>query len=304
MDLARSLDSSGYGQSQDGCLFSTAAPLRFSADVLLATRPLADAPKELATTLLKAAGPPTTLTAWGSTPGELPDVFLAAFTTTTPGSAKAAPVGVFVTGQGLFLRGAQLPLRARPEALDAGTAGSLLAQLPDPIIAYVTAEAGIPVSQLMAALRSLPNRFEIALAVVLPKGTRLPAPPERSRELLCPDGLPEPLADEPEGSLEPAALRDALAPLKETALRCALATGGLALQGGRLELAMRIGANGRARELCMLSDSIDEPILRKCIIEAARSLAFPVPNPAGFVDVALPLQLALTGPTAQRPLCE
>jgi hypothetical protein len=306
VDLARNLDATGNAQSQAGCLLATAPPPpeRFTADVLLSMRPLADAPKELAKLLLMAAGPPTVITAWGSTPGELTDVTLAAFTTTTPASARAAPVGVFVTAQGVFLRGAQLPLRARPEALDLGTAGALLSQLPDPVIVYVSAEAGVPLERLTAALRSLPNRFEVALAVVLPKGTRLPAPPERSRELLCPDGLPEPQADEPEGSLDPAALRTALEPIKDAALRCALATGGVALQGGRLELALRIGADGKTREVCMQSDAIDEAILRKCIVEAARGIAYPVPSPPGFVDVVLPLQLALTGPPAQRALCD
>jgi hypothetical protein len=304
VDLARNLDATGNAQSEAGCLLASAEPARFTADVLLAMRPLPDAPKELATLLLRAAGPPAVVTAWGSTPGELPDLTLAAFTTTTPASSKAAPVGVFVTAQGVFLRGAELSLRARPEALDLGTAGSLLAQLPDPVIAYVTAEAGGSVQQLTAALRSLPNRFEVALAVVLPKGTRLPAPPERSRELLCPEGLPEPAADEPEGELDPAALRTALAPLKDAALRCALATGGQALQGGRLELALRIGANGKPRELCLQNDAIGEAILRKCIVEAARGFSYPAPNPAGFVDVVLPLQLALSGPAAQRALCD
>jgi hypothetical protein len=180
----------------------------------------------------------------------------------------------------------------------------LLAQLPDPVIAYVTAESAITLEQIANVLRSLPNRFEVALAVVLPKGTRLPAATERSQELLCPEGLSEPKDDESEGSLDPAALRSVLAPLRDAALKCALSTGGQALQGGRLELGLRIGADGRARELCMVRDAIGELVLRRCVIEAARALKFPAPSPVGFVDVQLPLELALTGPAAQRALCE
>jgi hypothetical protein len=304
VDLARNLDAANHTQSQEGCLLAVGPAARFGADVSAATRPLADAPKELATLLLRAAGPPTIFTAWGSTPGELPDIALAAFTTTTPASAKASALAMFLTSQGVFLRGAQLPLRAHPDALDLGAAGAVLAQVPDPVIAYVSAESAIPVEQLAAALRSVPNRFEVALAVVLPKGTRLPAVAERSQELLCPDGLPEPQSDEPEGSLDPAALRAELTPLRDAALRCALATGGQALQGGRLELGLRIGADGRPRELCIVRDAIGEAVLRRCVIEAARALKFPLPSPTGFVDVQLPLELALTGPAAQRPLCE
>jgi hypothetical protein len=304
VDLARNLDAANHTQSQEGCLLASTPVAKLAADVLIATRPLPDAPKELATILLRAAGPPAILSAWGNTPGELPDVALAAFTTTTSGSAKAAPVGLIVTGKGVFLRGAQLPLRAHPEALDVGAAGALLAQLPDPVIVYVSAESLVPIEQVVAALRSIPNRFEVALAVVLPKGTRLPASTERSQELLCPEGLPEPQADEPEGSLDAAALRPVLAPLRDAALQCALSTGGVALLGGKLELGLRIGADGRPRELCMVRDAIGELILRRCVIEAARGLKFPAPSPTGFVDLQLPLELALTGPSAQSALCE
>lgn len=304
MDLARNLDAANHTQSQEGCLLALGPAARLGADVLLAIRPLADPPKELATLLLRAAGPPTIFTAWGSSPGELPDIALAAFTTTTAASAKAAAVAVFATAQGAFVRGAQLPLRAHPEALEVGAAGALLAQLPDPVIAYVTAESATPVEQVANLLRSLPNRFEVALAVALPNGTRLPAATPHSQELSCPDGLPEPKADEPEGALDPAALRTVLAPLRDAALKCALSTGGQALQGGRLELGIRIAADGRPGELCMVRDEIDELVLRRCVIEAARALRFPAPNPPGFVDLQLPLELALTGPAAQRPLCE
>jgi len=116
--------------------------------------------------------------------------------------------------------------------------------------------------------------------------------------------LPAPADDEPEGSLAPATLREVLAPLRERALACAMSTGGAALQGGRLELGMRIGLDGRARTLCMVRDSIGEVVLRRCVIEAARALQFPPPSPAGFVDLQLPLELAIAGPPPQRALCE
>lgn len=302
VDLARSLD----GASRDaasGCLIGR-APARLAADVLVAARPLADAPRDLATLLAKAAGPPAIFTAWGSLHGELTDVALVAFTTTSAGSARATPIAVFVTAKGVFLRAAPLALRAHPEPLTPEAAGALLAALPDPAIAYVSAEAAVPLDALVAALQAVPARFEVALAVALPKGTRLPAGEARSQELLCPGGLPEPLADEPEGSLDVAALRSVLAPLRDSALSCAQSSGSVALAGGRLELGLRIGADGRARELCMVRDDIGALTLRRCVIESARALQFPAPQPAGFVDVQLPLEFALEGPAAQRAFCE
>jgi hypothetical protein len=188
--------------------------------------------------------------------------------------------------------------------MDDAAAGTLLTQLPEPAIVYVSAEAGVQLSRLVAALRSVPNRFEVALAVALPKGTRLPAPAAASSELSCPDGLPAPADSEPEGSLDPAQLRAVLAPLRDASLSCALSAGGRALQGGRLELGIRIGADGRPRDVCTVRDAIGEALLRRCVVAAARELQFPAPNPPGFVDVQLPLELALEGPAAQRALCE
>ncbi len=306
MDAARALDLAAAGQAEgdERCLIELGTPARFTADVLVGARPLPDVPVELVSSLEKAAGPAVVVTAWGASPGELPEVALNAFTTTTPASAGAAAVSLFVTSKGVFARGAAMSLRARPEALDVQTAAGLLAQLPDPAIVYVTAERATPLERVIEVLRSVPNRFEVALAVALPKGTRLPAPPARSSELLCPDGLPAPGDDEPEGSLEVSALREVIAPLRDAALQCALSTGGLALQGGRLELGMRIGSDGRPRTLCMVNDSIGELVLRRCVIEAARRLHFPAPQPQGFVDVQLPLELTIAGPNAQRALCE
>jgi hypothetical protein len=247
VDIARALDAADHTRSEAGCLISNGPPIQFAADVLAGARPLPEVPRELATLLLKAAGAPAVITAWGDSPGELPDIALLAFTTTTPRSAKLPAVAMVLTGPGVFLRGAALPLRAHPEALTPEAAATLLSDLPDHAIVYVSAESGVPISQLIAALRSLPERFEIALAVALPKGTRLPPHASKGDELLCPDGLPEPADDQVEGSLEAAALRDVLAPLRDAGLACALSTGGLALQGGRLELGLRVSADGRAR---------------------------------------------------------
>jgi hypothetical protein len=67
---------------------------------------------------------------------------------------------------------------------------------------------------------------------------------------------------------------------------------------------MRIAADGKPRELCMVKDTIGDAVLRRCVVQAARTLNFPAPSPAGFVDVQLPLEIALTGPVAQRPVCD
>jgi hypothetical protein len=116
--------------------------------------------------------------------------------------------------------------------------------------------------------------------------------------------LPAPGSAEHEGELDSAAAQRALAPLREAALSCALNAGGRALLGGRLVLALRIGANGRASESCFRTDEIAEVRLRRCVIAAARDLPFPQPSQAGFADVEIPLQITLQGPSPQRVRCE
>jgi hypothetical protein len=304
VDAARALDDSGQTAADEPrCLLDLRGPARLAADVAVGARPLAPAPLVLASALNDAAGPASVFSAWGTTPGEA--LALVAFTTTTPAAARAPAIAAILTPEGVSVRAAHMAVRAHPEPLSIEATASLLAELEPPAIVYVSAEAAIPLERVAALLRALPERFEVALAVALPKGTRLPAPERApSTELTCPDGLPAPRPDEPEGELDPAALRGALGPLKEQALACALSTGGRALLGGKLTLGLRVNADGKLDPLCMLQDTIGESLLRRCVIEAARALRMPAPEPRGFVDVHLPLELALLGPTAQRALCE
>jgi len=293
-------------RSGSGCLLDLRAAPSLAGDILVGARPLASAPEELATPLLRAAGPAAVVSAWGSTPGEA-EVALVAFTTTSSAAARRPAIAAIATLAGVFLRSADSSVRAHPEAMPVDAAGTLLSQLPGPAVVYVSAEAAVPLDALARLLRVVPNRFEVALAVALPKGTRLPptaAAADSGSELLCPAGLPEPAPDAAEGELEPAGLRQALAPLEAAALSCALTTGGQALSGGRLVLGLRIDPDGRARTACLVSDAIGEVLLRRCVVRAARGLALPKPSPAGFVDVHLPLELTLVGPSPQRPLCE
>jgi hypothetical protein len=246
----------------------------------------------------------TVLSAWGQVAGDLPDLVLLSFTTTTPGAIKAPVIALFMTRAGTFVRAADLAIRAHPDALTTTAASALLAQLSGPAAVYVTAEADIPLGALAELLRGVPNRFEVALALALPKGTRLPPTAAPASELLCPDGLPAPGRAEREGQLSAATAQAAVAPLREAALSCALATGGRALLGGRLVLGIRVGADGKARDLCFVSDAVAEPLLRRCLISAARDLALPTPSGAGFVDLNIPLEIALEGPTPQRASCD
>ena len=179
-----------------------------------------------------------------------------------------------------------------------------LSQAAAPATVYVAADPDVPSNELVDLLRAIPERFEVALSVALPNTTRLPPMAAETREGSCPDGLPAPPADAPEGELSAAAAQAAFAPLREAALTCALTTGGRALLGGRLVLGVRAGADGRISDACFVQDAIGEPMMRRCLVSAARDLRLPVPSPAGFVDLHIPLELSLSGPARQRPSCD
>jgi hypothetical protein len=305
--LAGELDSRNQAHSEAGCLLRGTEPLHFEADLSLSVRPLPPVSEHASEVMEDRSGTLTVMSAWGNAGAsakEQPDAILLPFTTTSPGAVKLPTVALFATAQGVYLRGAKSLLPGAPTtALSPDQAGAWLARLSDPAAIYVTAERTLELRRLVELLKLIPNQHEVALAVALPKGTKLPAPAADGGEGLCPEGLPDPGAKEVEGNLDPAAVRSALTPLKDAALSCAISSGGKALLGGKLVLALRIGADGRAHQACFVSDAISEPLLRRCLLAHVHDLALPAPSPAGFADVHLPLQLELAGPKPQRATC-
>ena len=73
--------------------------------------------------------------------------------------------------------------------------------------------------------------------------------------------------------------------------------------GSRIEITMRIGADGRLADACISRDSASDPALRDCLLEVARGTVFPAPSPAGYVDAALPLTLAPDASLTQALVC-
>ncbi|MDQ3033968.1 MAG: hypothetical protein M3Y87_16245, partial [Myxococcota bacterium] len=66
-------------------------------------------------------------------------------------------------------------------------------------------------------------------------------------------------------------------------------------------IAVRIAADGRVREACVMEDATGDPSLRACLVRAARELAFDPPG--GVVDFALPLRLEAGRAQRQAPVC-
>lgn len=299
LGAARRLDDRRDQDSSAGCLLRRG--WRLEADLAVAVRPLPPVPPDLDEALENDPGPVNVLSRWGAYGnGDPAHASFVAATTTLPPRREPAIVWA-LTDQGIYVRSseaasAQRGLRTIEEARAAI----------DPSIGalFVTAEAEVPLERMAELLAIVPDELagRVALAVGLEPGTRLPAAPteesERSDAGLCPEGLEPP--NGPEGDLAARAIVEALGPLRREAEICVSTAQG---PGGRIELAMRIGPDGRLTEACAISDSSGDAAMRDCVLRAARATTFPVPDPRGSVDVQLPLVLAPSEESRQRPLC-
>ncbi|MEM9187680.1 MAG: hypothetical protein AAGF12_00790 [Myxococcota bacterium] len=287
------LDDRGEAESEAACLLSgTGAldPFRLEADVALAVRPVPPPGTGLAERLRGDDLRVRLLTRWGQFGAELTGVSAVALTSTPPESGQAALLAI--TSSGLVLR----PVGGT--ALPGGTPEELLAT-PGDVHIYVTADADVSLAELRRVLGLAGDGAVLALAVVFPEDTTLPAPPEGVLGApLCEELPPRSGAT---GSLPPEAIVGALEGMHAQAARCLSST--RAARGGVVQLSFRIGADGRVSDACVPVDEIGSPPLRACVLAALREVRFPSPEPAGFVEVALPLHLEPSFPPIQRPLC-
>lgn len=299
---ARALDGRRDTESSEGCLVALReGRAHLAADLAVAVRPLAEAPEDLDARLEGGVTRVNVLTRWGRLgPGDPAHPTLAAITTTLPPPAGGALVW-FVTDRGVYAR-------ATDDALGATEPSPRVMPVGDAPALFVTAERGLPVTRLAEVLAAVPDALagQVALAVTLDAGTRLPAAAEAiapSDEHLCPDGLPALPEETAPGTLRAPAIVSSLGPLRQGAEICVGTSGGRGAAGGRVVMAMRIGPDGRVSDACLVEDETEDPTLRDCLVRSARATAFPAPDPAGPVDVELPLVLAPLESQRQRALC-
>jgi hypothetical protein len=312
---ARVLIRDGRGDSNAGCLLTTdrdTAAFKLAADLMPALDVLPDVPIDLDAQLQRTPGPARVLTAWGPAGHGEPELALTSFTALPAEYARGPVVVLVVTDAGVYVRFGNtqvsdeargpLPIeRAVSRAVDAP-----MLKLPgnENATFYVTAEAGVPLATLAQLLYLLPVDNANALAIVLPAGTKLPAPPPPAPSAdSCPDGLPDLDENEPLGDLDRSAIVAALGPLQDAASECMRNATGVGRAGGKLVLALRVGRDGSVPRACTYSDPIGDVALATCVLSGARQLRFPPPNPPGSLDVLLPLSLSPIGPQRQQGLC-
>lgn len=295
---ARRLDDRGEGDSDVGCVLRgnpESMSWRLEADVATGVRPLPDPPAELAPRLAESKSI-RILSRWGQR-GDGP-LNLAAFTALPP-PPRGRELAVLVTAAGIFVA-----------TTDGGSAGpfqptrleSALSSAGEIERVFVTAEAGISLRRLYRVISLLPTRFEgeTALAVVLGEDVRLPEPTRTDGAAgMCPDGLPD--TEATIGNLDTERIMASMTPLREGAARCMSTASAEAARGGRMDLAIRVAADGSVETACATADGLGDPNLRACVLGAAGELRFP--EPGGVLDLMLPLRLEPERGSAQTLLC-
>jgi hypothetical protein len=293
--LAAQLD--GQPAQETGCLLVRAAHrLQLSGEVTSALRPLPQPSDDLETALERAVS--VNLLSLYGRHGDVPGApTFAAFSTAPPTRTAAA---LIATDHGYYLRGTS----AGAPVLNRQPLAAVLAALGTQASAtlFVAAEAHVPVGELVQTLDALAARAQPAvLAVNLAPNTALPEPRPARSDALCPGGLAD--TDAPQGELEMAALQAGLISLRERAADCLGQAGAAGAAGGKLELALRIGATGTIEAACVTSDETGDAHLRACLLDLTRKLTFPAPSPRGSVDVQLPLALRARASAATPLLC-
>lgn len=284
--------------------------IALEADLAVAVRPLPDAPLELDKRLQSESGKIHVITLWERIGADVSGIVLIAFTTTSPTSARLPAIALFLTDRGIYIRQSDQKSESRSEPIQLNELPPLLANIASQkeFALYVTAEAEVSLNAFYHLLSTLPYpRPEVALAVVLAAGTRLPTPPKPSKKdttVWCPQGLPELEFDGPQGDIPRSEIVAAVDAIRDDAQRCLAAAEASAAAGGRVQVAIRIGASGSVEQQCLLEDEIQNLALAKCILSTVHALRFPSPNPAGPVDIHLPLRLTSRGISGQKPVCE
>jgi biopolymer transport protein ExbD len=287
------------------CLLGTRNKKGFhlGAEFASALYPLPKPPEDL-DAALKRAPVVRVLSRWGQYGQGNVALALAAITEAPP---TRGAFSVVLTDQGAYVRASDPQQPILGAAIEDEQLVKALARADafhDHNALFVSAEANVAVARLLKVLSALSRESigPVALAVALPPGTPIPAPAaERASPALCPNGLPE--LEGESGELELEAIQTALIPFRERAATCLEQADARGAAGGRLRLAIRVEASGRVGRSCIEANETEDDALSACVIAATQQLTFPAPQPAGRVDLSLPIVLLQSSNPAQAPVC-
>ncbi len=217
--------------------------------------------------------------------------------------ATAEPAQILIiTPSGIFVRSTDRRSNQSPVPLDQAQTlihGDELRDTP----LYLTADAETPIQVVahILELASRQQRHRVGFALALPEGTRLPeAPPAPPSPFAC---RSDPEVDQ-EGALEPELIRASLAPLSEAAQSCFDMLPYEEQQDRTAQLRVVVDSQGRVQQACLEDrHSRTSVALDHCLVDQAKRLQFPTPNPAGEVVFVAPFRFRPTPLPKTLPLC-
>jgi hypothetical protein len=295
----RALLSSRPVTDASSCLFvETGEGLALAAPLVSAVNPRPELPDDLARRLSRGEGDGLTLfTLYGQFgDGGAP---LAAVTRHAPPLGPL--VAIYLSASGAHVAAPRRETRG-PLGLDELERELSSMGVDSSYLVALVPEASTKESALVAVLRAIDERgAEPALALPLPEGTRH-RKRERETDFAGTCGTIE--EGVPSGELPLPAIRAGVAELTADVRACrARSSSYEAARGGMLGLFVRVGADGRVAMACLDQDTVGDSALRACVLDAARSLAFEAPDPAGVVDLRLPLRMERDVSERKRGLC-
>ena len=209
---------------------------------------------------------------------------------------------LIITPSGIFVRSTDRPSIEGPVPLDQARALLVGDELRD-VPLYLTADAETPIQVIahILQLASQQARHRVGFALALPEGTRTPTPStQEPSPFLCETEAQV----EQEGVLDPEAIVSSIVPLSEAAQACFDILPYEAQQHGTAQLRVLIDPEGRVQQACLEAPhSRTSAALDRCLVEQAKRLQFPKPDPSGEVVFVAPFRFVPRSLPQTRPLC-
>lgn len=224
--------------------------------------------------------------------------------TAAPFPEPASALALLLTRRGVHLRSTD-PHRPTRATLSSAEAAQTVREAREYGLLLVAADADVPLANVIALLRTLEDTGRrVALAAILPSGTRLPETDfvDPSSPVDCPSGLPMLAPEAALGDADPAALTPVVQAFRANVESCLRTAGSPPGDDPQVLLAIRLGPDGRVGEACVMEHREAHPALRACLVGEARRLRFPAPDPPGYVDVVQ--RLRFDGASPARLVCE
>lgn len=278
------------------CLLEPSEAFVLHAPDARAMRPLPPAPEDLNARFEAVPDPVRLLTLWGQVGVEADRLVAVTFTSTRASSTR--PLLTALTDQGIVLRSEALQ---KSPALSRETAIAKLKELSTLKNIVVTAERDVPLADLYAWLSDLEALdVSVALAVMLPEGTKIPEPtPPEANELRCSAPPAETF-----GEVDITSVQSAIAQIRSALVLCLERERGQGARGGKIQVRLTVAQDGRMQEACIADGALGSGSSERCAVETLGSLQISPPEPAGSqATLVLPLLLQPKPQGPINPVC-